>query len=77
MTLSLEMKAPVILLPESATEQKGCVLLDMGHLVMQMEIDEVGLDLDIDLTDIRAGMPPTNSFMRDYARFEEPSVELL
>jgi len=62
------MKAPVIILPESATEQKGCVLLDMGHLIMQMLIDEAGLNLVIDLTDIRAGLPPTNAFMRDYAR---------
>ena len=65
--ITLEMKAPLIMLPESCTLQKGCALVDMGNLVMTIVMDGSGLDLKANMTDIRAGLPHSVSFMRDFA----------
>ena len=55
--LTFEAEAPKIIIPEDSCVDKGYLLLDTGHLIVIGHLGLKGMEWDVVLTEVNAGMP--------------------
>ena len=55
--VSMEMDAPKIIIPESYGDDKGCLVLDMGHFSLSGHKSVTDMNINMSLSSINANMP--------------------
>ncbi len=66
--ITFEAHAPKIIIPEDSSSEKGYLLVDMGYLKVRGFTCEAGMNWDISLSDVNAGMPYRVSDMYNLAQ---------
>lgn len=73
-TFTFETTAPKIMVPEDSCSDKGCLLLDAGHLVVLGHMGARGMVWNVNLKAVNAGLPQS---ARDLTSFREEDRYLI
>ena len=72
--VTFEAEAPKIIIPEESCVDKGYLLLDTGHLIVVGHLGLKGMEWNVVLTNVNAGMPHS---ARDLYGFRDDNVYLI
>jgi len=62
--LTLDIDAPIIIVPIDSSLDRGCLFLDMGHLVLTADVGSSDFELKSKLYDVYLSVPPVVDYNR-------------